>query len=721
MKTNRSLFFSVIIIAFLVVLFFGHLFFPEPKLFYTPDFARSDIWNFHYPVKDFLSRSLKQGQLPFWSEKMGTGFPLFAEGQIGALYIFNILTFLLFPTWFGWNLSYVILFFISFLGSYLFFRKLGISWKSSLFSAFSFSFGGYFIVQSVHLSYVQSASLMPWLFLLGDYLWKRPSKKYVFLFGVVLSQQLFAGGIQWVFISLLGVILYLAFKLMQQTPDELMKKIVIISFSVLFGIGLSAPQVIPSLELRDNSIRRSGVSLESIFRFPYRPKDLITFVLPNFFGTPKDGTYPSTFETDFGIYWENTAYVGILPLLFFLIAIVKKKKKSWEKAFLFLGVFSLLLALGESTPLSIIFDMPVFNNFRVPSRFLILTTFSLTAVAGAGLDWFTLSFLSKKAKKKVLSHLSSIILLIAIIDLFVYGFSYNLLVPVKDALAAPEVISRLPADGRIFTHSDQEKVWNEVFLEKGWQDASSFVYFKNGLDANLNLVFGKSSVNYYTPFAPLRVLLQEKFIPLLLNVAGVEHIISPSPLEEGDVLKLEYTVEPPRLDLPKYYVYSNLRSLDRFRFVSNYIVESSKNIGVTLQQNEQSFDSTVLLETDLSESFGELITSEINLLEDKDQRLVLRTKTDKKSILVIADSFYPGWEARVNNKKVVIYPANINQRALVVPAGENIVELRFIPRPFYKGIIVSIISLFAFFFLSLSLTQRVVTKIIKKGLKQFKK
>jgi len=50
----------------------------------TPDYGLSDVWNFNYPLKNLLSESLKQGKIPFWTDMIGNGFPIAAEGQIGA-------------------------------------------------------------------------------------------------------------------------------------------------------------------------------------------------------------------------------------------------------------------------------------------------------------------------------------------------------------------------------------------------------------------------------------------------------------------------------------------------------------------------------------------------------------------------------------------------------------------------------------------------------------
>ena len=719
MSKREALFYLVILV--IVLLFFGRLFFPEPKLFYTPDYGRSDLWNFHYPVKDFLAGSLQQWEFPFWSKDMGTGFPVFAEGQIGTLNIMNLFLFSFFPTWIAWNFSYVLIFLLSFLGSYLFFKKIGISSKASLFSAFTFSFGGYFISRIIHFSYIQAASLLPWLFLLAEHFWKRPSGKHALLFGIVLSQQIFTGGFQWVFISLLGVSLYLVVRIRERDLGALIKKIALFSLALLLGLALAAPQLLPTLELKRISVRKGGLSQRQIFQYPYPFKNLVTFVLPDFFGTPRDGSYPSPFEEGgSGIYWENTAYVGILPLIFLLLALVKKGKSRQEKALWFLGVFSFLLVLGERSPLSFLYTYFGFNNFRVPSRFLILVTLSLTGLAGVGLDRVLQALSRGKRFRPYQSLIFSVVFIVAIVDLFYFGFSYHPLVPVKQALDPPETVRAIPTGGRIFTTREQGRVWNDVFLSRGWQEAYPYLHFKNGLDANLNLVFGRANVRSYSALPPIRQAIHLRLLPRMLDAAAAAYIISPTPLEDGDALELVSTIEPPEPSLPRYYVYENRESLDRFRFVSTYVIGSTmRDVLEIVDGVDFPFERSVILETDPSETFMQLEQAEISVLVDRDQRLVLATKTDKKAILVVADSFYPGWRATINGRETEIFPANINQRAVIVPSGENTVEMFYFPDRFLQGIAVSIGSLFAYLVITSRRSQRVFQQVFKRYKREF--
>lgn len=60
------------------------------------------FWNLDVPKIDaplavFFSEALRDGHLPLWNDRLGLGFPLYAEGQIGAFYPPNWLIFQLEP------------------------------------------------------------------------------------------------------------------------------------------------------------------------------------------------------------------------------------------------------------------------------------------------------------------------------------------------------------------------------------------------------------------------------------------------------------------------------------------------------------------------------------------------------------------------------------------------------------------------------------------------
>ncbi|MBI4066671.1 hypothetical protein HY411_03055, partial [Candidatus Gottesmanbacteria bacterium] len=117
---------ALLSIATLIGIFFFRLFWPEPMLLVTPDSGRSDAWHFSFATKFALAQSLSQGKLPLWEPRMGGGFPLFSEGQVGALFLPNLLLFkFIEDPVIAYNLSYVLIFLTLGCGMYLWLRIIG--------------------------------------------------------------------------------------------------------------------------------------------------------------------------------------------------------------------------------------------------------------------------------------------------------------------------------------------------------------------------------------------------------------------------------------------------------------------------------------------------------------------------------------------------------------------------------------------------------------------
>jgi uncharacterized membrane protein YfhO len=60
---------------------------------------------------------------------------------------------------------------------------------------------------------------------------------------------------------------------------------------------------------------------------------------------------------------------------------------------------------------------------------------------------------------------------------------------------------------------------------------------------------------------------------------------------------------------------------------------------------------------------------------------------------VLADSSYPGWKAYVDGREQEVLRANLFFRAVVLPAGDHVVEFRYQPRSFALGMILSLMVL----------------------------
>jgi hypothetical protein len=57
----------------------------------------------------------------------------------------------------------------------------------------------------------------------------------------------------------------------------------------------------------------------------------------------------------------------------------------------------------------------------------------------------------------------------------------------------------------------------------------------------------------------------------------------------------------------------------------------------------------------------------------------IKVQTNAPRLLVLADSYYPGWKATLDGKDAYIYRANMLYRAVAVPKGQHVIEFRLEP------------------------------------------
>jgi uncharacterized membrane protein YfhO len=59
--------------------------------------------------------------------------------------------------------------------------------------------------------------------------------------------------------------------------------------------------------------------------------------------------------------------------------------------------------------------------------------------------------------------------------------------------------------------------------------------------------------------------------------------------------------------------------------------------------------------------------------------------TQGRALLVMSETYYPGWQAMVNGKAAKIYRVDGDLRGVIVPAGSSRVDFRYRPRSVLIG------------------------------------
>jgi len=71
----------------------------------------------------------------------------------------------------------------------------------------------------------------------------------------------------------------------------------------------------------------------------------------------------------------------------------------------------------------------------------------------------------------------------------------------------------------------------------------------------------------------------------------------------------------------------------------------------------------------------------------------VRVKSGAEALLVISDSYYPGWKATVNGRPARIHRVNGAFRGIRVPEGYSAVRLSYFPESFKRGALLTLLSL----------------------------
>ena len=156
-------------------------------------FFVQDIMVQNYPFRDFFAQALQQGKLPLWNAAINCGFPLFAEGQAGALYPPNIVLALMLPTWAALNLNVVLHLWLGAVGIYALVRSFGAVPAAGLCAGLCYALSGYMAIRVMSPNYIDVCAWIPILLLLVDRALARRQWIYLLLFALVVCLQLLAG------------------------------------------------------------------------------------------------------------------------------------------------------------------------------------------------------------------------------------------------------------------------------------------------------------------------------------------------------------------------------------------------------------------------------------------------------------------------------------------------------------------------------------------------
>ena len=363
--------------------------------------AGNDVWGAYYYWRHFGFDGLRRGEVPLWNPYSFSGLPFVAGMESAIFYPPNILH-LAFGTAFSINLSMALHCFLAGLYTYLFARYLEMGRAGSLFAAIVFGYGATCVLRiyAGHLVGLSALIWLPLLFMSAEAFLRKGEIRYALSGGIVFSLQFLAGQPQYLFYSAIAVSFYFFVNLlMRRALREAPYFLAGFCLLVLTGVSLSAIQFLPALELARYSVR-DALSYAWVSSFSLPPENLITLLVPDFFGDHLTVPYWGK-----NFLWEMSIYLGVIPLILAATAMVFDRSRP-VLIFSSIAALSLVMALGEYTPLLgfVYAYVPGFNLFRGPSKFGFVFSFACSMLAGYGFKKFAALTEERDPRLRYLSY-----------------------------------------------------------------------------------------------------------------------------------------------------------------------------------------------------------------------------------------------------------------------------------------------------------------------------
>lgn len=365
-----------------------------------------DLGDFYWPTMQAVFGALRDGQSPLWNPNLMGGFPLFADGSVGALFPLNWVL-LVMPH--GLMLIPFLRTLVAGLGMYAFVRVVGVGPVGAAVAGLVFALNSFSVSHFSHIDLNNGTALLPWLLLAVEKSLRAPSwrRQALWLLAAGVSY-----GLVWLSLHPMaplmmlpvyaGWVLYRALTYSGPRPttdDEGPKTngtsasplvrsrwlwaLAALTLPVVIALGLAAAQVVPMAELGSLSPRQAaGARFNASFSLP--PYDLIGLVWPTFFQSAPGGPRWGLWNL------ETLTYLGTLPFVLALLAVVAWPRRRHVGFFVVTALLALWVAFAVYAPLSPqpwLYSLPGYNVLRAPARFFYVVGFAGAYLAAVGIDW----------------------------------------------------------------------------------------------------------------------------------------------------------------------------------------------------------------------------------------------------------------------------------------------------------------------------------------------
>ena len=695
---------------------------------HRPSKPATDVYAYYLPNMVYAAQSAAQGGKGLlWNPYQSGGAPFFANPETALLYPPHWL-FLVLDANTALHAVLIINIVLGALGMLLLGREIGLGWPAALGGALAFELGDP-MVQFAGWSPTTNApwAFVPWALFFCERLLRAPSRRAVVGLAAVLALELLPG------YPIIAVLTYqvLALRLAWELATGRSAGRWRAAAAVAAGMGLApvliAVQLIPAIELARASIRTLASPGDLLRHHAFAPAQLVDAV--------KTRMPPVPFL--------------VAPLVLGILALTARANRRLAIFYTLTGILFAVLGLGDVTPLLRLYvQLPpgeavlraAFRLFWISGLSLAVLTalglaaltepraarrprwlpFVVAAVLCAGLYRLTPGGLRWAEIAALAAILAAVLAASAGVELGRVAVWVALAALVLDLVAVPLRWwgSLLPSAAVLWKH---EQTFAELRPPMTSQDRAFFMPsagFQVGFVMRTATVLrvpnlsdydslnGERYADYFTMMrtgAPLSTIM-DAYLPFpwttpglrrrLLDLAAVRYLVASPPVDVRGVLDVS---EVP-VSAPELRVYRSDSALPRARYVPRIdVVSDPAALLHRLAYGDDDLAAVALVEEPLPSGLTgaerPARAGSAHFVQDDPEHLVIDVDAPAAGFLVIADQYYPGWQATVNGTPAALHRANYLFRLIEVPAGASRVELRFRPTSVAVGAAISAMAI----------------------------
>ncbi len=607
-----------------------------------------DAADLHYPLQKYFSDRVRSGELPFWTPHLLSGYPFLAYPEVGAWYVPNWPFFVAGITPRSIQFELVLHAFLACLGTWLFLSRLTSNRPAAMFGALAYGLSGFFAGHSSHTGIFSAAAGLPWLLLAFRWAmdFARPLR-YAAVGGVIGGLMILAGHFQTSMYSYLALGLY-ALSEIYHSPRRWLRATLVVAGMLVLGVAIAAIEVLPALELTQQSIR-AGNDFSNSKEGALPAKAFLTLVAPNSLGAISGGY---TGPQDITQYYF---YAGLLVLPLALAGLRNSRVRVGALALIVPSVWYMLGPAAGLYRLSAF--VPGLYKVRAPVHGWFVAAFGLAVLAGAGFDWV--------GQRWRIPYFAPLAILILFADVWYWNSWVN---PLAYARAS---FDNLYGSGEDFVRRSIVPGQAPLSRLDAPRGLTALGPLDHPLDAGLEATYG---------YLALDLAAYDDYTGAMRRNARLR-----DGLNVGRILSVErQRVEPNPSVLPRAYFPKTVADVGT--------AEGSRRVLDTL---DPALGSVVLAPHATIQQDG---AADASVTSYDEQSYRIRYRAASPSLLRLSVPWFPGWRAASAGQSYPVVRVDHALMGVIVPAGEREVEVRF--HSTYLGAGLAITSLGLLFALS---------------------